>query len=311
MGLQTADDAAVYRVADDRAIIQTVDFFPPVVDDPYAYGAIAAANAMSDVYAMGGEVVLALNLGAFPKDLDREIVREIFRGGADKVAEAGAVIGGGHTILDDEPKYGLAVTGFVHPDRIIRKSTARAGDLLVLTKPLGTGIVTTALKHSAAASHEVEAAVESMMRLNHTGSRIMQEEGVHAATDVTGYSLLGHSYEMADASGVGILIRADDIPLLAGTLEHAAGGHIPGGLRRNRRWLAQEDRLRLPDGISEEWVLALHSPETSGGLLISLEPEKAPSLRDRFSKEGEETWVVGEVTDGRAVGVRQSPAQAP
>ncbi len=307
MGLQTADDAAVYRVSTDRAIIQTVDFFPPVVDDPYDYGAIAAANAMSDVYAMGGEVVLALNLGAFPEDMDREIVQEILRGGADKVAEAGAVIGGGHTILDDEPKYGLAVTGFIHPDRIIRKSTARAGDLLVLTKPLGTGIVTTALKHSAAAPHEVEAAVENMTRLNHAGSQIMQEVGVHAATDVTGYSLLGHCYEMADVSGVGILIRAEDVPLLPGTLEHAAGGHIPAGLRRNRRWLAQRDRLRLPKGISEEWTLALHCPETSGGLLISLEPEKVPFLRGLFSEEGEETWVVGEVTDGRAVEVQGSP----
>ncbi|MBI3536493.1 MAG: selenide, water dikinase SelD, partial [Chloroflexi bacterium] len=237
VGLGAPDDAAVYRVNATTAIIQTMDFFPPVVDDPYAFGAIAAANALSDVYAMGGQVIFALNLAAWREELPLEWLSEIFRGGADKVAEAGAAIAGGHTITDNEPKYGLSVTGTIHPDQIIKKGGARVGDKLILTKPLGNGLITTAGKHGTASDAHMQNAIEWMMRLNAGAAQAMQKIGVNAATDITGFGLLGHAFEMADAARVAFELRANDLPLLDGALEYAAAKQIPGGSGRNRLYL--------------------------------------------------------------------------
>ena len=216
VGLEMSDDAAIYRISDQLAIVLTLDFFPPVVDDPYDYGAIAAANAMSDVYAMAGEVVLALNICGFPIDLPSMMVSEILRGGAEKVAEAGAALVGGHTVIDKEPKYGLAVVGFVHPDHIATKAAAKAGDVLILTKPLGMGITATALKREMAKPDHVRAAVEVMKTLNRKPARLMQQVGVDAVTDITGFALLGHAQEMAEKNGLGIHLSSESLPLLEG-----------------------------------------------------------------------------------------------
>ena len=231
VGLEVSDDAAVYRVSDELAIILTVDFFAPVVDDPYDYGAIAAANAMSDVYAMGGEVVLALNVCGFPIDLPVEMVSEILRGGAEKVAEAGGALAGGHTVIDKEPKYGLAVMGFVHPDHIATKAGAKAGDVLILTKPLGVGIIAAALKREIARSDHVRAAVEVMKTLNRKAAQLMQRVGVDAVTDITGFALLGHTQEMAEKSKVGIHLDVESLPFLEGASEYAQEQVFPAGAR--------------------------------------------------------------------------------
>src|SRR5947207_2383506 len=237
VGLGRADDAAVYRVAPDLAIVETVDFFPPVVDDPYTWGAIAAANAMSDVYAMGGQVMFALAVAGFPRDFPKSLVAEVFRGGAEKVAEAGGVIAGGHTVVDAEPKYGLCVTGRVHPDRIFIKGGLRAGDRLFLSKALGTGVITTAAKDDKASPDIVRGAVESMLRLNRVAAEVAQTFGVRGATDVTGFGLLGHAAEMVEASNAGIVVFADRLPLLAGARVLADQGVFSGGMKRNRRYL--------------------------------------------------------------------------
>src|SRR5687768_2227718 len=242
VGLQTADDAAVWRLDAERAIVQTVDFFTPIVDDPYTYGAIAAANALSDVYAMGGTPFMALAIAGFPQSLPTDVLAEIFRGGADTAAEAGVVIAGGHTVMDDEPKYGLCVTGMVHPDRILTKAAARAGDVVFLTKPVGTGIITTALKRELAQPEHVDAAVTSMRTLNRAAGVLLAEHpGVRACTDVTGFSLLGHGYEMAAASGVRLEIDATAVPALPGAVEYAQQDISPGGADRNRLYLDEAD----------------------------------------------------------------------
>ena len=228
VGLDTGDDAAVYRMSDDLAIIFTTDFFTPVVDDPYEYGAIAAANAMSDVYAMGGEVVLALNVCGFPPAMPPEIVSEILRGGGEKVAEAGGVIAGGHTLDDDEPKYGLAVIGFVHPDEVATKVGARPGDVLFLTKRLGVGIITTAAKGGVAEDTHLHAAVEQMLRLNRRAARLMKQVDAHAVTDITGFALLGHSYEVAELSEVTLRFRLESLPFLDGAQQYAEDWLFPG-----------------------------------------------------------------------------------
>src|SRR5437763_1173122 len=253
VGLQTSDDAAVYRLSDDTAIIQTVDFFPPVVDDPYTYGAIAAANAMSDVYAMGGEVLLGLNIAAWPDDLPRELLGRIFAGGADTLAQVGAVVAGGHTVTDDEPKYGLCITGTIHPDRILTKAGARLGDRLYLTKPLGAGVITTALKRGAASSEHVDEAVATMLRLNRAAARLAQEVGVHACTDITGFGLLGHAAEMAEKSEVRIRIALQAVPLMSGVVEYAELGFVPGGTGRNRLYFGQDGphAVHLPDEVPQ------------------------------------------------------------
>jgi selenide,water dikinase len=235
VGLQTSDDAAVFRLSPEQAIIQTIDFFTPIVDDPWTYGAIAAANSMSDVYAMGGDVLLALNVAAFPQSLDPAVVSAVFEGAATKVSEAGGVIAGGHTVVDDEPKFGLSVTGTIHPDRILTKAGARPGDRLFLSKPIGTGVVTTALKRDAVDAADLAAAVEAMLTLNRAASAAAREvAGVHACTDITGFGLLGHAAEVAAKSDVGLRLRAGAVPLLTGAERYAAAGHQAGGLGRNR-----------------------------------------------------------------------------
>lgn len=299
VGLGISDDAAVYRLNAEQAIIQTTDFFPPVVDDPYTFGAIAAANAMSDVYAMGGQVLLALNVAGFPDDMSLDIIQAVFRGGAEKVMEAGALIAGGHTVQDEEPKYGLMVTGIVHPDRIITKSCARVGDRLVLTKPLGIGIITTALRNGAASITYIDAAVEVMMALNKAAAEAMQAVGVHAATDITGYGLLGHSLEMAQNSGVGVRIRLSDLPVLAGAREYAQAGHITGGASRNEEFVAPHIRNYLD--LDETMRQILLDPQTSGGLLISVAPDREDALSTALEERGITAWQVGEIVEGEDI----------
>ncbi|MEE8422559.1 MAG: selenide, water dikinase SelD [Dehalococcoidia bacterium] len=300
VGLERSDDAAVYRVNDELALIQTLDFFPPVVDDPYLYGQVAAANAMSDVYAMGGEVKLALNIAAFPEDLDPELLAEIFRGGADKVHEAGGVIAGGHTLFDEEPKYGLSVMGFVHPGAIMRKGGAQPGDALLLTKPLGTGIIMTAAKQQReGADAALDAAVESMIRLNRHGAHLARAAGVHAMTDVTGFGLLGHAAEVATQSEATLVIDAAEVPELPQARHFAREGALTGGAERNIEQLG--DRVQLPEGIDGETHALLYDPQTSGGLLISLPADAADSLCAAIAEQEGGCWRIGEVEAGPPV----------
>jgi selenide,water dikinase len=301
VGLDARDDATVYRLNDEQAAVLTVDFFAPLVDDPYSYGAIAAANAMSDVYAMGGEVLLALNVAAFPEDLDQAIVADILRGGADKVFEAGGIIAGGHTMIDKEPKYGLCVLGLVHPQRVFTKNGARPGDALYLSKKLGTGIITTAAMMDMADHHHLEAAIESMARLNRHPSHIVREVGAHALTDVTGFGLLGHAFEMAEASGVAFRIEAGRVPILAGALEYADQGATSGGESRNRH--AWQERTTFEGGISDELASVLFDPQTSGGLLVAASPEQGRELERQFSLSHLGLWRVGEAVEGQGTTV--------
>jgi len=298
VGLGRSDDAAVYRVTDELAIVSTVDFFPPIVDDPYLYGAIAAANSMSDVYAMGGEVLFALNVAGFPREMPKDIIAAVFKGGADKVLEAGGVIAGGHTVVDAEPKYGLAVTGRIHPKRIFIKGGLRPGHRLFLSKPLGTGVIATAAKNDACEPTVLEGAVRSMLRLNRVAAEVARETGVGGATDITGFGLLGHATEMLQASGVGMALRMDDLPLLAGALALAEKGSFSGGMTRNRKHL--EDilggRLSLGASLSKAQAGLLFESETSGGLLFGVAPENARLVRDGFAQRGEACWEIGEVT---------------
>ena len=301
VGLEGPDDAAVYRISDDLAIVQTVDFFPPVVDDPYTFGAVAAANAMSDVYAMGGDVLFALQVAGFPEDQPPEVLAEIFRGGAAKVAEAGGAIAGGHTLIDAEPKYGLCVTGVVRPDALMRKGGAQPGDVLLLTKPLGTGIVLTAARVDACAPEHLDAAVDSMLQLNRHASHLARAAGVRTCTDVTGFSLLGHGEEMARASGVRIVIDASNVPALPGALEYARRGHVTGGADRNRRGL--EGKVELPGGLPEDVEHLLFDPQTSGGLLIALPADRADALAWALERDGLLAARVGRVEEGGGVRV--------
>jgi selenide,water dikinase len=301
VGLAVSDDAAVYKLSGELAVIQTLDFFTPVVDDPYDYGAIAAANAMSDVYAMGGEVVLALNISAFPPDLPPEITSEILLGGAEKVAEAGGVLAGGHTIDDDEPKYGLSVMGLVHPDQVWTKAAARPGDVVVLTKPLGVGIITTVLKADMAAQAHIAAAVETMKKLNRQAAQLIQRVGVHAATDVTGFALLGHGVEMAEKSGVRLRFHLSQIPFLEGAEEYADMWLFPGGTCDNER--AYEHAVTFAPEIKEEMQQLLYTPETSGGLLAAVPPGELGELISLFDAAGHPCWVIGEVVEGAGIQV--------
>lgn len=305
VGLQTSDDAAVYRLSPEQAIIQTVDFFPPVVDDPFTYGAIAAANSMSDVYAMGGDVLFALNIAAFPDDLPGEILTAIFEGGASKMAEAGGVIAGGHTVTDDEPKYGLCVTGTVHPDRILTKAGAQPGDRIFLTKPLGTGVITTAIKNGRAANADALAAVRSMTILNRGASLVARRVGVHACTDVTGFGLLGHASEVAIRSGVGLRIEASAVPLLDGALRYVAEGQVPGGLNRNRDYFAADPGcgVAVEPGVNPERLALLYDPETSGGLILTVPAAQAADLHAAFAAADLPVWEIGAVVAGRGITV--------
>jgi selenide,water dikinase len=307
VGLQTADDAAVWRLDGERALVQTVDFFTPIVDDAYTYGAIAAANSLSDVYAMGGEPFLALAIAGFPDDLPKDLLADVFRGGAEKAAEAGVVIAGGHTVVDAEPKYGLSVTGLVHPERILTRAGARAGDVAFLTKPLGTGVITTALKKERAAPEHVAGAVASMLRLNRNAARVLARfPDVRACTDVTGFGLLGHAYEMALASGVGLEIEAGAVPALPGALDYVAADLLPGGADRNRAYCEEPDtsggpRVAVSDGVPATPAWLCFDPQTSGGLFFAAPGAVAGAIEEAFAREGESLWRVGRYVPGRGV----------
>lgn len=294
MGLDTSDDAAVYRLNEEIATIQTVDFFTPMVDEPYFFGQIAAANALSDVYAMGGTPLLALNIVCFPSCLSPDILAEILRGGADKVAESGAIVAGGHSVQDDEPKYGLAVTGLVHPQRIYSNATAAPGDLLILTKPLGTGIINTAVKADMVGQETRDKAIATMAALNQQAARVMLEVGASACTDITGFGLLGHAGEMAAASGLSIKIYAAAVPVLPEVKDLARMGIIPAGAYHNRNHLGE--RLRIESGVTREEVDIFCDPQTSGGLLMAVPPRQATKLLNRLHDSGvAEAAIIGEV----------------
>ena len=309
VGLGAPDDAAVYRINDTTAIIQTVDFFPPVVDDAYSFGAITAANAMSDVYAMGGEVLLALNIAAWRDDLPLEVLSEIFRGAADKVAQAGAAIAGGHTVIDQEPKFGLSVTGVVHPDHIITKAGARAGDVLMLTKPLGTGLITTAGKNGVVSEAHLQNAIAWMSRLNRDAAQAMQEIGIRCATDITGYGLLGHAYEIAEASDVAIRFHSDALPLLDGALEYARQKQIPGGAGRNKLYL--DGKVAFSEKLPDDLYEILFDPQTSGGLLIAVPAEQLDAMTRALDSRGVAHWIIGEVVEKKTTDSKLQTAETP
>lgn len=296
VGLNSPDDAAVLRLTPDLAIISTMDFFPPVVDDPYDYGAIAAANALSDIYAMGGQPLMALNLVAYPDGYGLGTLSEILRGGAEKVREAGAVIAGGHTVTDKEPKYGLAVTGRIHPEQILTKAGSVPGDLLVLTKPLGSGVITTALKRDLARASEVEAAVKIMKRLNRAASELALKHGAHSATDITGYGLIGHAHEMAHLGGVCFEIDFAALEWIDGALRCATLETFAGGLSRNRAYF--ETWVRYDVLLADNQRNLLFDPQTSGGLLIALPSGQAVALYEELRAHGEPAAIIGRVTGG-------------
>lgn len=275
VGFDRSDDASVYKLSQDLALVQTVDFFPPIADDPYLFGQIAAANALSDVYAMGGEPKLCLNIMAVPKDMPAKAVHALLRGGYDKVYEAGALITGGHSILDDEPKYGLAVTGFVHPDRMLTNSGAKPGDALLFTKPIGIGVLTTAAKADLAPPQAMERAYKLMTTLNKAARDVMVQYRVHACTDVTGFGLLGHGLEMAQGSGVELAIDAGAVDFIPEAAELARMGILPEGMYRNRSFAGDS----VDPGTAELWQQdLLYDPQTSGGLLMAVDPEDAEAL---------------------------------
>lgn len=299
VGLDDPDDAAVWRLDQDRALVVTTDFFTPVVDDPYEYGAIAAANSLSDVYAMGGQPFLALNILALPPKLPPEIGAEILRGGAEVAIKAGIALAGGHTIQDEEPKYGLVVLGFVHPERIISKRGARPGDVLVLTKPLGFGVTTTALKQQKAAPEDVAEVVGWMKRLNQTASDLALEFGVRGGTDITGFSLLGHAAEMAQASNVALEFYFDRIPLVSGAQKYAQAWTFPGGASDNRAYFIDQVQFI---GDWEEWEqMLLFDPQTSGGLLLCLAQDQVDSFLKKAQDHDLAAWQIGRVVDGEGI----------
>jgi len=298
VGFDTADDAGVYKLTAELALVQTVDFFTPIVDDAYTFGAIAAANALSDVYAMGGKPLSALSILAYPAKGDLEDLEQILKGGADKIHEAGCVVLGGHSIADEEVKFGYAVTGAVHPERFKANSGARAGDALVFTKKLGTGVITTALKRAMASDADVQAAIESMLMLNRRACETMLEFEVHGCTDVTGFGLIGHAREMAMASGVTVEIDAAAVRFLPGAVDYARQGALPGGLKNNREFAscAVEMAREVPSEIES----LLYDPQTSGGLLISMAEKDAGP----FEKRLPEAYRIGRVVAKGAKAIR-------
>ena len=304
VGTETSDDAGVFRLRDDLAVVNTVDFFTPIVDDPYTFGQIAAANALSDVYAMGGEPKTALNIVGFPKGkLDLEVLTDIIRGGSERVRAAGAVVIGGHSIIDEELKYGMAITGVVHPDRVIRNIGIKPGDALVLTKPLGTGIIATGLKRRKASTASVRAAVASMVALNDRASAVMRSMTVHACSDVTGFGLLGHAFEMASGSGVTIVLDAKSLPLLRGVRRLARAGCLTGGCKRNRDYL--RNKTSVDRSVRDDLIEVALDPQTSGGLLIALPSDHADALVDKLRSSGVEAAArIGYATAAQEVSVR-------
>lgn len=302
VGLSSPDDAAVWRLSDEQAIVVTTDFFTPVVDTPYEYGAIAAANSLSDVYAMGGKPFLALNIAALPDNLPPEISIEILRGGAEKAREAGVVIAGGHTVKDKEPKYGLVAIGFVHPQSIIGKNGLKAGDALILTKPLGGGVTTTALKQEKADEAHVAEAIEWMQRLNKSASELAVGFGVRGGTDITGFGFLGHAIEMADASGVALSFDFEKLPFLSGARGYAEKGIFPGGAFDNKKYF--ETAVTFSETLGEPSQMLLFDPQTSGGLLFGLERGKLSAFEEAARTQNQTYWVVGEALEGTGIEVR-------
>lgn len=295
VGLDTSDDAGVYQLTDEIALVQTVDFFTPIVDDPYMFGQIAAANSLSDIYAMGGKPLTALNIVGFPiKKLDKSILTEILRGAGDKVAESGATLVGGHSIDDQEPKFGLACTGIIHPQKVRTNVGAKPGDRLILTKPIGVGIQTTAIKRDLMQEEEIERVTEVMATLNKVAAEVMQEFDVHACTDITGFGLLGHASEMAKGSEVGFIIHKEKVPVLPRTRKLAEQGSIPGGTKANHKWLSE--CVTYADSIDEieQWILC--DAITSGGLLISISEDQASTFLEQLIQHGVEAAEIGYVT---------------
>ena len=292
--MDRADDAGVYRVSDDLALIQTVDFFTPIVDDPYWFGQIAASNALSDIYAMGGEPRTAMNLVAFPlKQMDIQILRQIIQGGLDKMREAGVILVGGHSVEDSELKYGLSVTGFIHPDRVLTKKGLKSGDRLILTKPLGTGVINTAIKGGLASPEIIEFVTRLMATLNRDAAAIMEKYPVHACTDITGFGLLGHLAEMVVDSGLGMEIRVSDLPIIPEALDYAAMGLVPAGTHRSREFRLPFVEISRTDPIMQD---ILFDPQTSGGLLICVDPEAADALLVELRQGGiGDAVIIGDV----------------
>lgn len=296
VGIETSDDAAIYKVTDDIALIQTVDFFTPIVDDPYMFGQIAAANSLSDVYAMGGEPKIALNIVGFPNCLDPSVLGEILAGGADKVKEAGAVLVGGHSVQDDEPKYGLCVSGFVHPDKIFKNYGCKPGDVLILTKQIGNGIVNTAIKAEMASERAVKEVTVAMASLNKKAKEVVENHQVNACTDITGFGLLGHCVEMAVASDVTFEINVKDIAYFEDAISYAKMGLVPAGAYKNRGYSGKQVDMSQ---VEEHYVDLLYDPQTSGGLLISVPPEGVESIMKEFEEKKMDTKVsiIGKVTE--------------
>jgi selenide,water dikinase len=294
IGFNKADDAGVFRLDERTALVQTVDFFPPIVDDPYFFGQIAAANALSDVYAMGGRPLTALNIVGFPLGvMPPEVLSEILRGGNDKVQEAGAVVVGGHSIKDKELKYGLAITGLVDLSRIVTNAGAKPGDMLFLTKALGTGIITTGIKRNVVSPDLTQLVIRQMVALNRTAAELMVQYDVHAATDITGFGLLGHAMEMAEASGISLRFFADSLPILPEAERLAGEGFNPGGSNDNRSWL--QDRVAMASGVRKLLEQVLYDAQTSGGLLIAIPPSRASAFAEALGNAGLPNAVVGEV----------------
>ncbi len=301
VGLASPDDAAVWRLSEDKAIVVTTDFFTPVVDTPYEYGSIAAANSLSDVYAMGGLPFLALNIAALPDHLPAEVSSEILRGGAEKAREAGVVIAGGHTVKDKEPKYGLVVIGFVDPRKMVSKGGLQVGDTLVLTKPLGGGVTTTALKQEKASAEDVEEAIGWMSRLNKSAGQLATEFSLRGGTDITGFGFLGHAMEMAEASGVSLQIEYSKLPFLSGARGYAEKGIFPGGAFDNRQHFGPS--VTFGTGIDEPAEMLLFDPQTSGGLLLGVPQEKLEAFLIRARELGQPAWVIGKVGTGQGIQV--------
>ncbi len=303
VGLDRPDDAGVYKITDDIAIIQTVDFFTPIVDDPYWFGQIAVANALSDVYAMGGVPKTAMNIVCFPINLDISILRQVIQGGIDKMKEADVVLAGGHSVEDSEMKYGLSVTGFIHPDHILTKKNLKVGDRLILTKPLGTGIINTAIKGGLASGKIIEQVTSLMAALNKDAAEVMKDYPVHACTDITGFGLLGHLAEMVAGSGLGIGIQTGTIPIIPEALEYAKMGLVPAGAYKNREF--REAMVDISSSIKQAVLDIMYDPQTSGGLLICVESKCADELKNKLIKKGmKDTAIIGEVLsapEGRIV----------
>ena len=294
VGLDTSDDAAVYKINEELAIIQTLDFFTPVVDDPYTFGQIAAANSLSDIYAMGGDPVLCMNIVCFPDCLKPEVLSEILKGGFDKVEEAGAILVGGHSVSDDEPKYGLSITGFVHPDKVITNCGAKVGDVIIITKPLGLGIINTAIKGQMVDDETYKEAVKVMTTLNKFGKDAIDGiGGVNSVTDVTGFGLLGHALEMAEGSDVSIDLNYKDIPIIDKALEYAQMGLVPAGTYANKTHIG--DKVSFKSEISEDFKDVLYDPQTSGGLLISVSKEDSKKVLERLKLSPLSYGIIGEV----------------